>query len=322
MVNDVEKILVSVFVVAYNEEQYISQTLDSILNQKTDFAFEIICHDDASTDKTPSIIAEYSKKYPNVVVPVLQKTNKLSTGVNITIEFMYPLAKGKYIAYCDGDDYWTDSFKLQKQVRFLENHKDYVMCLHNYVFLYDGKTQKKRKARCGSFEKDFETEKVLLWGKNIPQIGTSLFIKELALNRPTLYKKVGDSKSKRPISDLPLYIYLSTIGKIRYFPSTMSVWRRHTGTWDSDKDPIKSFNFLCDLQLFYEQFDLETNYRYTKVVKRKIETILFGKAYALSNYKVAFAYIFKRNQIPFKSRVVAFIGFLFPKFADRIRKKK
>ena len=102
-------VAVSVFVLSYNEEDYIRQAMDSIINQKTNFNYEIICFDDSSCDKTPQILKEYAAKNENVIL-ALQSENQCSKGYNVTLEFMYPLARGKYIAYCDGDDYWTELF--------------------------------------------------------------------------------------------------------------------------------------------------------------------------------------------------------------------
>lgn len=114
------QILVSVFCETYNHESFIRQCLDGMLMQKTDFAFEVLIHDDASTDQTPLIIKEYAEKYPDVIKPILQQVNQYSKGVNIWQVFQIPRARGKYVALCEGDDYWMDPLKLQKQVDLLE----------------------------------------------------------------------------------------------------------------------------------------------------------------------------------------------------------
>ena len=128
MKNNDETPLVSIICLTYNHAEYIRQCLEGFLMQQTDFSFEIIVHDDASTDGTAIIVKEYAEKYPDRFVPVLQTVNQYSQGVSIGKTFLYPLAKGKYIAECEGDDYWTDPLKLQRQVDFLENHPDYVLC--------------------------------------------------------------------------------------------------------------------------------------------------------------------------------------------------
>lgn len=123
--------MVSIACITYNQEKYIRQCLDGFLMQKTNFAYEIVIHDDASTDRTQAIITEYSEKYPNLFRPILQKENKYKEGKGILARFVFPECKGKYIALCEGDDYWTDPLKLQKQVDFMEYHQEYVMCSHN-----------------------------------------------------------------------------------------------------------------------------------------------------------------------------------------------
>lgn len=125
-----EDIMVSIVCATYNHVNYIRQCLDSFLMQKTNFAYEILIHDDASTDGTTDIIEEYEKEYPNIIKPIYQTENQYSKGISPTMIYNLPRAKGKYIAMCEGDDYWTDPLKLQKQVDFLENHLEYSVCGH------------------------------------------------------------------------------------------------------------------------------------------------------------------------------------------------
>jgi len=120
--------LVSITCITFNHVKYLKKCLNGFLMQKTNFPFEIIIHDDASTDGTTEIIKKYKKKYPNLIQPIYQTQNKYSKGYKIAHEFVYPKAQGKYIAICEGDDYWTDPYKLQKQVDFLENNPDYNIC--------------------------------------------------------------------------------------------------------------------------------------------------------------------------------------------------
>lgn len=132
---DMEKtndIVVTILTLAYNHEPYIRQCLDGIVMQQTNFKFELLIHDDASTDNTANIIREYAAKYPNIIKPIYQTENQYSQKVPIGCTYLYPRAQGKYIALCEGDDYWTDPLKLQKQVDFLESHPDYVMCSHRF----------------------------------------------------------------------------------------------------------------------------------------------------------------------------------------------
>ena len=117
--------LVSIFTLAYNHAPFIRQCLDGILMQKTTFLFELIVHDDASTDETADIIREYAARYPDIIKPVYETENQFSKS---DADFHLPEPQGKYTAWCEGDDYWTDPLKLQKQVDFLETHPDYTIC--------------------------------------------------------------------------------------------------------------------------------------------------------------------------------------------------
>jgi len=123
-----DKPLVSICCITYNHVNFIEEAIESFLMQKVSFPIEIIIHDDASTDGTKEIIEQYADRYPKVVRALYQNENQYSKGVRgITIKFTFPHARGKYIALCEGDDYWTDPFKLQKQVDFLEANSNYVI---------------------------------------------------------------------------------------------------------------------------------------------------------------------------------------------------
>src|SRR5690606_7564710 len=120
--------LVSISCITYNHAPYIRQCLDGLVMQQCNFTFEVLIHDDASTDDTQEIIKEYQKKYPEIIKPIFQDENQYSIGIRgIMPRFNYPRAQGKYIALCEGDDYWTDPLKLQKQVDFLEANPEYSL---------------------------------------------------------------------------------------------------------------------------------------------------------------------------------------------------
>lgn len=131
------EILVSICSTTYNHAPYIRQCLDGFLMQQVNFKYEILIHDDASTDGTDEIIKEYAAKYPDIIKPLYEEVNQYSTDNPKGMAYWnFSRAKGKYIAMCEGDDYWTDPLKLQKQVDFLERHTDYVLCTHHF-FRFD-----------------------------------------------------------------------------------------------------------------------------------------------------------------------------------------
>ena len=123
--------LVSICCTAYNHEKYLAQTLESFLSQRCDFAYEILIHDDVSTDRTAEIIREYAARYPHIIRPMFQTQNQYSRGVPINETFNFPRARGKYIALCEGDDYWCDPDKLQRQIAHMESDPGCTFCFTN-----------------------------------------------------------------------------------------------------------------------------------------------------------------------------------------------
>ena len=133
------KPLVSICCLTYNHENIIRDALNGFVMQRTNFPFEIVVCDDASTDKTPQIILEYAERYKGLFKPVLLTENQFSKNKDFILPFathLFPAAQGKYIAECDGDDYWTDCYKLQKQFDFLEVHPEFSMCYNDLVIYY------------------------------------------------------------------------------------------------------------------------------------------------------------------------------------------
>ena len=140
----IKDIKVSIICLAYNHEKYIRSALQGFVDQITDFCYEVLINDDASTDKTADIIREYEKKYPDIIKPVYQKENQHSQGIRIISTYLLPKAQGEYLAYCEGDDFWTDPYKLQKQYDILEKHKECSLCIHRVDCLNEDDTPNER----------------------------------------------------------------------------------------------------------------------------------------------------------------------------------
>lgn len=128
-----EELMVTIRCITYNHERYIRQCLEGFTMQKTNFRFEAIVHDDASTDGTANIIREYAEKYLDIIKPIFETENQYSKHDGSIARILNEHTHGKYVAMCEGDDYWIDPLKLQKQVDFLENNPEYTMCFHNAV---------------------------------------------------------------------------------------------------------------------------------------------------------------------------------------------
>ena len=151
--------LLSIVCLAYNHAAFISETLDGFLRQETTFPFEIIVHDDASTDATATIIREYAARYPQVIKPIYQTENQYRKGVPFSTR-LFAQAHGKYIAYCEGDDYWTDPRKLQIQVDFLEKHRDYVMTYHD-AFMFNSQGVVRSPHMQGRYRRDASARQLM-----------------------------------------------------------------------------------------------------------------------------------------------------------------
>lgn len=212
-----EKPLVSICCIAYNHEKYIQKTIEGFLIQKTSFPVEIIIHDDASTDNTAKIINDYYTKYPNLIKPIIQKKNQYSKGIKPLANFVFPKAIGKYIAICEGDDYWIDPLKLQKQIDFLEHNPNYSMCFHNAFVFEDKRPLKSYLFNIIETSREI-TFKELISSWIVPT-ASICFKKEYIMNLPKW------TNSSNIISgDVVMTISLINKGKVYYFQDIMSVY--------------------------------------------------------------------------------------------------
>lgn len=161
---DIDKPVVSICCITYNHEPYIEDALKGFLIQETDFPFEILIHDDASTDRTADIIREYEAKYPRLIKPIYQVENQWSKNIRALQDFLYPKSKGNYIALCEGDDYWVDKEKLQKQAAYLDNNPDVVISGHD-AFIIDEKDNYISDSKLPDTHKRDYTGEELILGK-------------------------------------------------------------------------------------------------------------------------------------------------------------
>lgn len=222
-------IVLSISCITYNHAPYIRECLDSFLMQKTTFPIEVVIHDDCSTDGTKEIIEEYATKYPDIIFPMFQTENQYSKGVRgMMARFNFPRCRGKYIALCEGDDYWTDPFKLQKQVNFLEANPDYVGCFHKIKVLleanlFDDEVIEQR------FEKVENKNKVtrldLFEQGNFIHTCSFLF-----RNKPIV---LSNEMVMSPVGDIMLFLEIAKTGFFKRIDEYMAVYRRGTGTYSS-----------------------------------------------------------------------------------------
>lgn len=221
---------VSVVCLCYNHEQYIRETLDSILMQKTNFAFEIIIHDDASTDNSAEIIMEYYNRYPEIIVPILQSENQYSRNIDINSQYIYPKVRGKYIALCECDDYWIDRFKLQYQIDYMEKYNECSCCIHA-AYKFDDKNKKcVGQMILSESDKNFFIEDAIS-GLGSKAATNSFIYRTKYLGRIT---EVKNHLTKTGVDDYVLLIILSNIGYIHYINKVMSIYRINVkNSWTS-----------------------------------------------------------------------------------------
>lgn len=215
------KPLVSIRCLVYNHEPYLRQCLDGFVMQKTNFAFEAIVHDDASTDNSAAIIREYAEKYPDIIKPIYETENQFSKKDGslrkIMNEAIHPDAK--YVAFCEGDDYWTDPNKLQLQVEFMKRYSECTLTYHACKNILEEK-DKEYYLMGETVNESYQKEELLEYPF---QTATILIKKEVLFS--DLYKRAVSTRCSS--SDMVLYLTADALGKIMGINKQMSVYRRH-----------------------------------------------------------------------------------------------
>ena len=307
-----DTITVSISCLTYNHENYIAEALESFLMQKTNFIFEVLVHDDASTDRTADIIREYEKKYPEIIKPIYQKVNQYSQGIKVS-NINYARAKGEYYAICEGDDYWIDPYKLQKQVDYMENHPKCSACVHaSYRVSHDKRMLSNHLAPCKK-SKDYYPHEVILGGGGLFATNSILYRLKYRKDLPYFYE-ISD------VGDYPLMIYLSLKGYVHYMAEFMSAYRfKVPGGWTDRFSKSVDFQVAhiknCNNML--ESVDCYSNFLYTDTINKKIKrnqlNILFiqgkHKEIRLGNFKGIY------DMLPLNKKTKTFIKQYFPNIA-------
>tara|TARA_R110002049_G_scaffold82349_2_gene209559 strand:+ start:4375 stop:5289 length:915 start_codon:yes stop_codon:yes gene_type:complete len=218
--------LLSICLITYNHEQYIAQAIEGVLMQKVDFNWELVVADDHSTDNTRNILLEYKKRFPGKIRLILQEKN---LGPARNWLHLMASARYKYIAYFEGDDYWTDPLKLQKQVDFLETHPEYSICFHEAKVLWS----QKENAPPIELNSQFRWNKMSV-DKSVYSIADVLNGPFMAtasvVYRNTFLTKYPNWFLKAASGDVALYSIVVGDKKIKYINEVMSVYRRHSGS--------------------------------------------------------------------------------------------
>lgn len=220
--------VVSIICTTYNHERYIAQALQGFVSQDTSYPFEILVHDDASTDRTAEIIREWQARYPHLIRATLQTENQFKKGVR-PFELMLGEARGEYIAVCEGDDYWVAANKLQEQVSFLEQHPEFSCCAHNYYHFAESSLA--IRPWIATREARVFTQRQLMGIARLFWLPTLVFRRR--------FDSMPPERALAPIGDQFLTAYLGTFGPGMYFESLMGAVRRENAysTW-SPLDPV------------------------------------------------------------------------------------
>jgi glycosyltransferase involved in cell wall biosynthesis len=248
---------VSVCMITYNHEKYIAQAIDSVLMQKTNFDYEIVIGEDCSTDKTREIVLEYKAKYPDKIKLLLQEKN-----VGMMQNFIDTLktCTGKYIALLEGDDYWTDPYKLQKQVDILEAHPEYVLTFHQIFILHPNGEMTKHL----NYEKKNYNLEDLINGNFVPTC--SVVFRNIPIEFPTFYKRLK-------IGDYPLYFLLIKYGEFYFLNFNMAIYRLHKESYFSSKDELFALNAILEVYLSFVEYYPNLRKRLLKRIIRQYYSI-------------------------------------------------
>lgn len=256
-------LMVSVCCITYNHEKYIAQALDGFLMQETNFKFEILVGEDGSSDNTKAIVQDYCNKYPDIIKLISHETNVGAIRNQIRVLMA---AKGKYIAMCDGDDFWTDAFKLQKQVDFLETNEDYVICCHHTEVIDDeDKTVYVKDCPIGL---EFDYKDVLLGKREETRIVSLMMRNIKEVTEVTAQSWYLDTYGTDTL--LKLYAVSNTGKKIYVLPDVMACYRYHNGgIWSMIDPKVRKSRMISDFNLTIK------NFKYSSVQKRELLKIYF-----------------------------------------------
>ena len=310
---------VSICCLCYNQEAYIAQTLDSMLSQKCDFPFEILIHDDASTDNSAQIIKDYAARYPDIIKPILQTENQFSGPVkNISGLFNFPRAKGTYIAMCEGDDYWCDESKLARQAAYMDAHPDCSLCLHSAWQINSEIAVGQRIMRPYSSDRIISPPEIIT--KRCAYPTASLMM------RTELMQLLPDFYMHAPIGDIPMQLTMALGGYAFYMDRPMCAYRYCApGSWTQDMysgDYIaKQKKYADDMARMYDEFDAYSEGRFHKEASEAKDRLWYMTRVNIRDWNVIFDrnYSRYRKELGLPDRIMLVFERAFPKVYRRLQ---
>lgn len=306
--------VVTIKCITYNQANYISDCLEGFLKQKTQYPFEIIIHDDASTDGTSDIIKEYQKRYPTIIKTIIQEKNLYSSDRKKFREVTDGIPTKEYVCECEGDDYWVDECKIEKQVSFLENNKEYVACFGNY-YLLNMKNGKKIK-RLSERSRDINIEDAITWSNNLNMHISTLMYRSNIERR--MYPFVHPS-----CGDYPLAIYLTYAGKVYYMGEVLSCYRYMSSneSWSMKQKNIETkIKFFKDENTMLDNIDKYLDFKYAEVIAKRKRVNEYQCYRALGENKIVFfKYKDVWKQQSLETKIGVIMAAFFPKLYNKIR---
>lgn len=276
-----QPLMVTIRCIAYNQEKYIRDCLEGFVMQKTNFRFEAIVHDDASTDGTAAIIKEYAEKYPDIIKPILETENLYSKHDGSLQRIMEEACKGKYVAFCEGDDYWTDPLKLQKQVDFLESHPDCSLCFHNAIMHWeDGRAE---DALFSHIENRTYTGIEVFQNWIVPTASVVVRYNEAYKE---WHRKATENRHFC-YGDILCFLSASKCGKLYGMSDVMSVYRKQEGgavyTYSVNRQIKQAYHSLYIYKVFGKEFK---KLSYLKFSQNALEAFWNSRGQGKTEYKL------------------------------------
>lgn len=295
MGND-NRVIVAIYSIVYNHADFIRDCLEGFVMQKTNFRFVAIVHDDASTDQTAEIIREYAERYPELIQPIFEKENQYSKCDGSLARIMNKAmveSGADYIAMCEGDDYWTDPYKLQKQVDFMEENKQYSACFHNARVL----DENNHISLFNSLEESYiqPSESIIKRHWFIPT--ASLMYRNFVAEYPDVMKN--------EIRDYAIELYYASRGPFYYMDDVMSVYRLHQDSASKDiaKNQIKMHD---DMIALYKKMRPLFDEKYSDAFDYAIDRFEKGKAREIRRQRYPWLKFFKRSF--YKRKLLNWLG--------------
>lgn len=289
---------ISIAMLAYNHEKFIVQAIEGVLMQKTSYKYKMVIAEDKSPDSTREMLLDYQKKYPDKIKLILQNKNVGSKNNNIDL---LSNLEGKYIAALECDDYWTDPLKLQKQIGFLENNKDYSMVCHNANIIYEGTDKQSIRFNQRNVEGDININEILSqW-----DIPTASMLFRIECVKP-LPKWFGEIYS----GDFTISLLCVHKGKIKFSPEIMSIYRVNYKGTSATATIGKNMTFVLDEHTkLLNFFNVETNLKYANLIRERLALIAKEKEFIIARNKGLFFAFFKMPNLflqKFSSKILRY----------------